>query len=208
MELMGFRWAAFVRPGTFTTRVGFNGLAQIAPMVVSLALTPLLTTRLGADRLGVWSLIILSTLTSLDVGVSASLARFFAVHAAHEDRAGAGRLLLGSLLFFVGFGLGLALAVFGLAPTLVGFLHVPADLESEAVWALRWLPLLAIVALAADAMAATLAGELAILRTGVEGFPGLVITGLPPLIALTIVAPLERRRSRSREAPLQRATSV
>jgi hypothetical protein len=44
------------RPGGFATRIGFNELAQIAPIVVSLALTPLLISRLGVDRFGIWSL--------------------------------------------------------------------------------------------------------------------------------------------------------
>jgi hypothetical protein len=85
------------RPGGFATRIGFTGHAQIAPIVVSLALTPLLISTLGVDRFGIWSLalIALNTLASLDGGVSASLARFFAIHAARGDRADAGRLLLG-----------------------------------------------------------------------------------------------------------------
>ena len=60
--------------------IGFNGLAQLAPIVVAFAITPLLLDRLGLDAFGVWSLalVILSTLTALDGGVSASLARFFA----------------------------------------------------------------------------------------------------------------------------------
>jgi O-antigen/teichoic acid export membrane protein len=147
--------------GGFAARVGFNGVAQVAPVVVTLALTPLLLDRLGVDRFGVWSLalIALGTLTSLDGGVSASLARFFAVHAARDDRADAGRLLVGALVFFLGFGLVVTAAAFGLAPTLVGLLHIPASLEQEATSAFRWLPLIATVALAANAAGALLQGS-------------------------------------------------
>jgi O-antigen/teichoic acid export membrane protein len=160
MTRLGFRWLALARPGGFATRIGFNGLAQIAPIVATLAVTPVLIDRLGADRFGIWSfaLIFLSTMASLDGGVSASLARFFAIHAARDDRVDAGRLLLGSLLFFLVFGLVLTLAAIVLAPTLVGLLQIPADLENEAIWLLRWLPLLATVVLAADATAALLKG--------------------------------------------------
>ena len=164
------------RPGTFLSRVGFNGLAQMAPIIVSLALTPLLLTRLGLDRYGLWALalIVVSTVTSLDGGVSASLARFFAIHAARDDRADAGRLLFGSLLFFAVFGLVLTAGSLMLAPTLVDLLHIPASLESEATWLFRWLPLLAILALAADAMGALLQGngqfrELAIATSASSG---------------------------------------
>ena len=60
-----------------TSHVGFNGLAQIAPMAVTLVLTPLLLDRLGLDRYGIWALavVVLSTLTALDGGIAASLAR-------------------------------------------------------------------------------------------------------------------------------------
>jgi O-antigen/teichoic acid export membrane protein len=159
-------------PGGFASRIGFNGIAQISPILVSLALTPLLIDRLGADRFGVWSLalIVLSTLISLDGGVSASLARFFAIHAARDDRAEARRLLLGALAFFLLFGLAVTLAAFVLAPTLVGLLHIPASLEGEATSAFRWLPLVATAALAANATGAVLQGngrfrELAIATT-------------------------------------------
>jgi hypothetical protein len=66
------------KPSGFATRIGFNGLAQIAPIVASLAITRLLIDRLGADRFGIWSLalIALNMLSSLDGGISASLARF------------------------------------------------------------------------------------------------------------------------------------
>jgi len=150
-----------VRPGAFVTRVGFNGLAQVAPMIATLALTPLLIDRLGADRFGIWSLalIVIGTLTSLDGGVSASLARFFAIHAARDDRADAARVLLGSILLFLGLGVVLALVAFALAPTFVDLVHIPDSLKSEATTLFRWLPLVVTVALMADATAALLQGN-------------------------------------------------
>lgn len=175
-------------PRGFGARVGFNGLAQIAPIIASLGLTPVLIDRLGVDRFGIWSLalIALGTLTSLDGGVSASLARFFAIYAARDDRADTGRLLVASLLLFVFLGTALTLAAFQLAPTLVGLVHVHAALRHEAIWIFRWLPLLAIVALAADATAALLQGngqfrELAIVTSLSAGvFAGAVVLLVQP----------------------------
>lgn len=148
-------------PSELATRVGFNGLAQLAPIIVTFALTPLLLERLGLDRFGIWSLalVLVSTLTILDGGVSASLARFFAVYAARGDRADAGRLLLAAVLFFALFGLGLTLAFLPLAPAVVGLLDVPAHLEGEATVVLRWLPALAALALMSDSTAALLQGN-------------------------------------------------
>jgi len=141
--------------------VGFNGLAQAAPILVTLAITPLLLHRLGLDRFGVWSLAVvaLGTLTVLDGGVSASLARFFAVYSAQGERAETGRLLFGSMLFFSVLGLVLIGAAVPLAPLIVGLLDVPAGLEQEAEFVLRWLPPLVVLALMADTTAALLQGH-------------------------------------------------
>jgi O-antigen/teichoic acid export membrane protein len=162
---VGDRWRALrslaARPSGLAARVGFNGVAQLAPMVVALALTPLLLDRLGLDRFGIWALalVVLNMLRSLDGGISASLERFFAVHAAHDDRAGAGRLLLGSLLFLLLLGLAITVVVFPLAPTIVDLVHVPESLHAEGTMVLRWLPLMAALAIMGESTAALLAGN-------------------------------------------------
>jgi len=50
--------------------------------------------------------------------------------------------------------------------------------------------------LAAAAASVTVAGELAVLSAGVGGFPGLVLTGVPALVGLGILAVADRRRAR------------
>ena len=121
----------------------------------------MLLSRLGLDRFGVWSLalVTLGTLTALDGGVTASLARYFAIYAVRGERANAGRLLLGSLLLFLLIGIALSLVVFPLAPALVELLDIPNGVESEAVFVLRWLSSLTALALIADATAALLQGN-------------------------------------------------
>jgi O-antigen/teichoic acid export membrane protein len=148
------------RPPRLAVLIGFNGVAQIAPIVAVFAVTPLLLDRLGLDRFGIWSLalVILTTLTALDGGVSASLARFFAVYAARGDTAATGRLLLASLLFFAALGAVLTAAMLPLVPTLVGLLSIPSGLTHEAEVVLRWLPPLAALGLMADSSAALLQG--------------------------------------------------
>jgi O-antigen/teichoic acid export membrane protein len=159
-------WARTVRafaanPPELLSRMGFNGLAQISPVIVTLAITPLLLDRLGLDRYGIWSLalVILGTLTLLDGGIAASLARFFAINAAQQDRADSGRLLLAAMCFFVLLGGVLTLAVYPLAPEIVGLLDIPASLEDEAVVVIRLLPAVAALALLADSTAALLQGN-------------------------------------------------
>ena len=143
------------------SRVGYNGLAQLAPMVVVLALTPLLLDRLGLDRYGIWAiaLVVLNTLRILDGGIAASLARFFAVHAVGDDRVAASRLMVGALLFLALLGAVLTLIALPLAPALVGVLNMPAGLEGEATMVLRWVPALAALALMGEATAALLVGQ-------------------------------------------------
>lgn len=153
--------ALFARPPELAVRVGFNGVAQIAPIVVAVVITPLLLHRLGLDRYGIWSLalLILGTLTTLDGGVAASLTRFFAMYASRGEHAQSGRLLLGSLLFFFLFGIALTLMALPLAPSIVHLLDVPPGLEEEAVVVLRWLPPVVGLALMSDSTTALLQGN-------------------------------------------------
>ena len=149
------------QPPELAVRIGFNGLAQVAPVVVVLAITPLLLSRLGLDRFGIWSLalVVLNTLRLLDGGIAASLARFYAIHAANEEREDAGRLLVGSLLFLALLGLALSAAMYPLAPTLVGLLDIPASLHDEATLVIRLVPALAALALMGESTSALLIGH-------------------------------------------------
>jgi O-antigen/teichoic acid export membrane protein len=153
-------WSRRPPPG-LAARVGFNGLAQTAPLLVTVALTPLLLSRLGPDRFGIWSLalVVLSTLTTLDGGVSGSLSRYFAIHAARNDREDAGRLLLASVLLFVALGALLTLFAIPLAPAFVRLVHIPTTLHGEGILVFRWLPLLVALALISDATASLLQGN-------------------------------------------------
>jgi O-antigen/teichoic acid export membrane protein len=149
------------KPPELALRVGFNGLAQLAPVIVALALTPLLLDRLGLDRFGIWSLtlVLLNTLRLLDGGIAASMARFFAVHAARDDRVETGRLLVGALLFLGLLGAVLTAVAFQLAPWVVGLLEIPDRLEAEGAALLRWAPALAALALMSESTAAVLVGN-------------------------------------------------
>lgn len=141
--------------------IGFNGLAQVAPMLVMLALTPVLIDRLGSDRFGIWSLaaLALGALTTLDGGVSASLVRFFAVHSARDDAHEAGRLLVGALILFAVLGVVGTAVAWVVVPVIVPWLHIPESLHGETVDLLRLLPAVASIALAGDAVVALLQGN-------------------------------------------------
>ncbi|XUL86466.1 lipopolysaccharide biosynthesis protein [Streptomyces galilaeus] len=138
--------------------VGFSALAQAAPMLANLVLTPYLIRHLGLDRFGVWSLILvfLATLTVLDGGVGASLARFHAQHSAHGDRDGTGQLVIGSLAVFLGLGALVTGACLLLTPAILSAAGVPPRLRGEAGQLLTALGPLLAVALAANSATALL----------------------------------------------------
>jgi O-antigen/teichoic acid export membrane protein len=143
--------------GDLFAGVGWTAIAQAAPLLVNVALTPYLIRHLGLDRFGVWSLVLvlLWTLTSLDGGVSASLARFYAFHGARGDRAGAGRLLLGSLTLFMALGVLVSGLCVLLAPA-ASLLHIPPQLRGEAVEVLRFLGPLVTLAVVSNSATALL----------------------------------------------------
>ena len=101
----------------------------------------------------------LNTLRLLDGGIAASLARFYAIHAANDERVDAGRLLVGSLLFLAFLGLVLSAAMYPLAPTIVDLLDIPASLHGEATLVIRWVPVLAALALMGESTSALLVGH-------------------------------------------------
>jgi O-antigen/teichoic acid export membrane protein len=137
---------------------GFSALAQAAPQLTNLVMTPYLIHHLGLDRFGVWSLVLvfLATLTVLDGGVGASLARFHAFHAARGERESTGRLVLGALVLFAVLGAlvtGLALVFAG---WVVGTVNIPLRLEGEARRLLLVLGPLLALALASNSVVALL----------------------------------------------------
>jgi O-antigen/teichoic acid export membrane protein len=148
------------RPGRdgLLTGVGYSGLAQAAPLVVNVVLTPFLLQHLGLDRFGVWSLILvlLATFTSLDGGVGASLARYYAFHCARGDRAGAGRLVVGSLVLFVGLGVLVTTGCMLVTPLALDLLNVPAALRGETAELLRVVGPLVTLALVTNSATALL----------------------------------------------------
>lgn len=112
-------------------------------------MTPYLIHVLGIEAFGLWSLVLvfLATLTTLDGGIGASLARFFAAYASHDDRAESARLLVGSLLVFIVIGIVVSCAALALAPVVVTHLRMASSLRTQAVQLLHRLGLLVALAL-------------------------------------------------------------
>ncbi len=147
------------RSGTrLSSNIGLNGLAQACPLVTNIILTPYLIGVLGPDGFGIWSLlfVLIATLTTLDGGVGASLTRFYAVHAARDDRVGSTRLFIGSLCVFLVAGLVITSVALAFAPAVVSRLHMAPSLRMQTTGMLGWLGPLVTLALASDSAEALL----------------------------------------------------
>jgi O-antigen/teichoic acid export membrane protein len=140
------------------TGIGQNSLSQVLPLLVNFVLTPYLIKTLGVDGYGVWSLVLvfLATLTTLDGGVGASLNRFFAIHAARNDREAMTRLLLGSILVFSLLAVAVTALALPLATMVVSHVHMGSQLREQAIVTFRWLGLLVGLALLSESAVAML----------------------------------------------------
>lgn len=137
---------------------GWQAAAQLAPLVVNLALTPFVITRLGKVAYGLF--LVASTLTQFlsqfDGGIRRSSQRYFSLYAGARDRASSTRMLLTLLLcvaLVTSVTLGLA---FVFSPAIVDFFHAPEDLTRDTVLLLRVMVVIVGVALARNLFAAIL----------------------------------------------------
>jgi hypothetical protein len=116
--------------GELFAGVGWSAVAQAAPLVVNVALTPYLIRHLGLDRFGVWSLVLVLSCAVYVAGVVLFIGRGGSL----GDRPSRSRnpvLLLATLVNAV---LTVPLAL------LFGVVAVVADIASGYRDYLRWLP--------------------------------------------------------------------
>lgn len=137
---------------------GWQLLAQVAPLVVNLALTPYVIGALGAVAYGLW--LVASALTSFfgqfDGGIQRSAHRYFALYAGRNDRMAATRLLV-SLLLCIGVIAGCTLVpAFVASPWVADFFHAPPALHDDMVVLLRVLVVLVALGLARNLFAGVL----------------------------------------------------
>ncbi|WP_162872761.1 lipopolysaccharide biosynthesis protein [Austwickia chelonae] len=137
---------------------GWQLLAQLAPLVVNLTLTPYVITKLGVVAYGLF--LIASTLTQFlgqfDGGIGRSATRYFAVYAGQGDSRAATRLLTSLLVCVVGLTSVTLGTVFVLAPKVVDFFHAPPALEQDTIFLIRVLTITVGVALARNLFAGVL----------------------------------------------------
>jgi len=121
----------------------WNVAGQALPIVVAVAVLPLLVQRLGLDRYGFLTLVwvLVGYLGVFDFGVGRAMTRLVAERLGAGDAAGADAHARAALGFLLAMGLLLGAALALGAPAIVAALSLPAALEGEAANALRILAL-------------------------------------------------------------------
>lgn len=129
---------------TILRGTSWSTLAQVAPIVVNLVMTPYIINNFGLARYGVF--LLASTITtflgSFDGGISSSVARYSAVYAGNDDRAATTRLVRSMLVVVSLVGLVLFGMLFLLAGPVLSLFHPPAELQSEGAFLLRSLSII------------------------------------------------------------------
>ena len=135
--------------------------AQLAPLVVNIALTPVVIAGLGVDRYGLFIFvnIVASVLATFDGGLGVAAQRYFALYAGAGDRDSTTRLLRTLTLLASGASLVLFGALFFLVPPALALFRIPDALLPEGVFLLRTLVVLVGIATLRNVYAALINAE-------------------------------------------------
>ncbi|MCY7315898.1 MAG: flippase [Rubrivivax sp.] len=122
----------------------WNFFGQALPLAVAVISIPWLIRLIGLERFGflalAWTLVGYASI--LDLGIGKAVIRTMSGRLARQDTAGANASGAAGLLFLLGLGITLGLAILLAAPSLVErVLKVPPALQTEALTALRMLAL-------------------------------------------------------------------
>lgn len=117
----------------------WNALAQFAPILVNIVMTPYLIHHLGVDRWGLIALVttIQSILTAFDGGLTQTTTRFFSMYAGTDDRAKTTRMLVTVVLFILAVGLVVSVPAWFVSPGLVHLFAMPHQYRPETTFYLR-----------------------------------------------------------------------
>lgn len=162
---MSLSWTASNVGRARSVQVARNALtgigARFAMMAVGFALTPYIVHHLGLRLFGLWSLTssVAAYLGLLDFGLAGVFVKFITEYVESERRDLARQVVTIGALFYVVFGIVLALPVVCLAPLLVRSLHLPSSETQTAVRAFDALALLMVLSL-------------------IAGLPGSIVVGM------------------------------
>lgn len=124
-------------------RILLNGMsgagARIAMMLVGFGLTPYILTSLGFVDFGLLAIFgsLAGYVSLLDFGLGGTFVKFITEYAEKGDLGRARQVVTFGTLFYLGFGIVMAVPVFTLAPFIVHFFRMPATAVPHAVLIFR-----------------------------------------------------------------------
>ena len=112
----------------------YNAVGRLWLIGTNLLLAPLLLSYLGQDRFGVWVLFwsLIQYCLLLDLGVGASLVKYFSEFEAKGDVRSVNRVLASTITVYIVVGVALVLLLWPLVAWLSSFFSIPQDLRQEA----------------------------------------------------------------------------
>lgn len=169
--------------------VAWNAVGRGLPLLLALALTPVLVGQLGTERWGLFTLALamMGVFGVFDLGVGQALTRALA------ERIGAGRSAEGAelagsaLAFLLGISLVVALALWWCVPLLVErVLLVPPDLREQAIGGLRVLTAAAPLVVVNAALWGVLAAHRRFREANLATIPVSIFYYLGPVLVLPV----------------------
>ncbi|GAC1545558.1 MAG: oligosaccharide flippase family protein [Vulcanimicrobiaceae bacterium] len=113
--------------------------SRVAMMLIGFSLTPYIIHSLGIARFGLFAVVgaLPAYLGLLDFGLSGAFVKFITEYIERDDRASARQVVTFGMIFYLAFGLVLAVPVLFAAPWIVHFFKMPASDVPEAIWLFR-----------------------------------------------------------------------
>lgn len=174
--------------GAFANLIGFG-----VPLVVAVVALPYVLKEMGAERFGLFSIILsaLGVMSLFDLGLPRASIKFAAEALAKRDTAGFARVYWTTLVLNVGLGLFGTVSVWLLAPWLTQtILRTPPRLYEEAVWSLRLAAISLVPIMVAGACRGTLEAGLHFNASNLLRIPASIALYLVPVLLLPFGAGL------------------
>lgn len=167
----------------------WNALGRGLPLILALALTPVLVHQMGIERWGLFTLALalVGVFGVFDLGVGAALTRALSTRIGAGETAGAAELAGAAISALTLLSAAIAACAFAFVPALVErLLNTPPALQAEAVWAFRLLCLAAPLVVVNAALWGALAAHQRFREANLVTMPVAAMYYIGPALVLTI----------------------
>lgn len=169
--------------------VAWNALGRGLPLILALLLTPVLVSRLGIERWGIFTLALalIGVFGMLDLGVGPALTRALSERIGLGERQGEGALVASAIVVLGGVSILGSLAAWFAVPGLVlRVLNVPPVLQDETILAMRVLVASAPLVVVNAALWGVLAAHQKFRAANLVTMPVAVFYYLGPVLVLSV----------------------